>query len=124
MKTYSEELAQIGSRICARRSQLGLSGIELAEKSGISVSTLSNVENGQRNISVNSLCALARALEVPLARLQPEDLDAFTEQDPRMRDLQRKLNQLSDSQKSLMLNMFNGQLDTLLSASDEKYYHR
>ena len=74
-KSFDTELAQIGKRIYRRRVELGVSGTELAASASISVSTLSNVENGQRNISVKSFCAIAKALEVPLSRLQPVALD-------------------------------------------------
>ena len=70
-KSFDTELSQIGKRIYRRRVELGVSGTELAASASISVSTLSNVENGQRNISVKSFCAIAKALEVPLSRLQP-----------------------------------------------------
>ena len=40
-------------------------------------STLSKIENGRRNIGVETLYAVAKALEVPLSFLQPKELDMF-----------------------------------------------
>ena len=122
-KSFDTELAQIGKRIYRRRVELGVSGTELAASASISVSTLSNVENGQRNISVKSFCAIAKALEVPLSRLQPVALDTFSENHPDMRELQAKLEALPPERRFLMLRMFNAQLDTVLSIETEKVYH-
>ena len=122
-KSFYTELAQIGKRIYRRRVELGVSGAELATSASISVSTLSNVETGQRNISVKSFCAIAKALEVPLSRLQPETLDAFSENRQDMQELQTKLEQLSPDRRILMLRMFNAQLDAVLSTENEKVYH-
>lgn len=122
-KSFDTELSQIGKRIYRRRVELGVSGTELAASASISVSTLSNVENGQRNISVKSFCAIAKALEVPLSRLQPGALDAFSENHPDMRELQAKLEALPPERRFLMLRMFNAQLDTILSTENEKVYH-
>ena len=75
MNSYNSVLADIGNRICQRREMLGMSGTELALRADISASTLSKIENGRRNIGVETLCAVAKALEVPLSFLQPKELD-------------------------------------------------
>jgi transcriptional regulator with XRE-family HTH domain len=46
---------------------------QLAEKSGLSLSFLSNLENGRVNVTLSSLRKIAAALEVPVARLIAED---------------------------------------------------
>lgn len=46
---------------------------QLAEKSGLSVSFLSNLENGRVNITLSALRKIATALEVPVARLIADD---------------------------------------------------
>ena len=79
MNSYNSVLADIGNRICHRREMLGMSGTELALRADISASTLSKIENGRRNIGVETLCAVAKALEVPLSFLQPTELDMLTE---------------------------------------------
>ena len=79
-------------------------------------STLSKIENGRRNIGVETICAIAKALEVPLSRLQPEELDAFSEVEPEMLDLTKKLQLLHGDQKTLMLAMFHAQVDVLLDS--------
>ena len=120
MNSYNSVLADIGNRICQRREMLGMSGTELALRADISASTLSKIENGRRNIGVETLCAVAKALEVPLSFLQPKELDMFTEDHQELPELENKLNQLSADQKSLMLSMFSAQIDVILGV-EEKY---
>lgn len=55
------------------RKEKKLSLRQLAEKSGLSVSFLSNLENGRVNITLSSLKKIATALEVPVARLIADD---------------------------------------------------
>ena len=51
------------------RARTGLSLTELAKRAGIAKSTLSQLENGVGNPSLETLWALAQALGVPLSRL-------------------------------------------------------
>ena len=114
--SYNTTLAQIGGRIYLRREELGLSGAELSIRADMPASTLSKIENGRRNIGVETICAIAKALEVPLSRLQPEELDVFSEIEPEMLGLTKKLQLLSGDRKALMLAMFNAQIDVLLDS--------
>lgn len=61
----SENL-DIGSRIRKRRGDFGLSLRDLAEKTGLTASFLSQVERKITSPSLNSLRKIADALEVPL----------------------------------------------------------
>jgi transcriptional regulator with XRE-family HTH domain len=66
----SEEIAietLVGIKIRELRSQRGLSLRALAERSGLNVNTLSQIENSKTSPSVSTLQQLARALNVPLA---------------------------------------------------------
>ena len=51
------------------RARAGLSLTELAQRAGIAKSTLSQLENGVGNPSLETLWALAQALGIPLSRL-------------------------------------------------------
>lgn len=66
------ETQTIGQRLRARRVALGLTLAEVAEKSGLSLPYVSNLERGRGNPTVEALDALARALNVPLASLVGE----------------------------------------------------
>jgi XRE family aerobic/anaerobic benzoate catabolism transcriptional regulator len=66
-------LAQIGTRVRARRTTMGWTLKEIAGRSGISTRFLSDLESGRGNISVARLADVARALDVPLGSLLPSE---------------------------------------------------
>ncbi len=62
------ELAQeVGARLRRLRQDRGLSLSELARRSGVGKGTLSELETGQRNPTLETLYALTTALEAPLS---------------------------------------------------------
>ena len=56
----------VGERIRRRRMEMGLNLRQLAEKTGVTASFLSQVEHGKVNASLSSLQSIAEALDVPL----------------------------------------------------------
>lgn len=62
-------LKRIAAAIRRERDRVGLSLTELARQAGIAKSTLSQLESGSGNPSVETLWALGVALGVPLSRL-------------------------------------------------------
>lgn len=58
----AEERKRIGSQISEARKEAGLSQEQLSEKSGLSRSDISRIENGVRNVTVDSLTMIAHAL--------------------------------------------------------------
>ena len=56
----------IGTQVRNLRRKLDLTGAELAIQAGLSAGMLSKIENGAVSASIDSLEALARALNVPL----------------------------------------------------------
>jgi transcriptional regulator with XRE-family HTH domain len=62
-------LTGVGPRLRALRQRQGTTLAQLAETTGISVSTLSRLESGQRRPTLELLLPLARAYEVPLDEL-------------------------------------------------------
>lgn len=75
-----EELAQVGPRLRALRQERGVTLRDLAEETGISVSTLSRLESGQRRPTLEQLLPLARAHRVSLDEL----VDVPATGDPRV----------------------------------------
>jgi transcriptional regulator with XRE-family HTH domain len=74
-------LDQVGSRLKGLRSHRRLTLTDVAESTGISKSTLSRLETGQRRPTLELLLALSHAYRVPL-----DDLVAAPEEgDPRLR---------------------------------------
>ena len=55
-----------GQRVRALRKAKGLSQERLAYVSGLDRSYMGGVERGQRNVSIDNIAALARALEVEI----------------------------------------------------------
>ena len=81
-------LVQVGPRLRSIRQQRGLTLTALAESTGISKSTLSRLENGQRKPSLELLMPLAGAYGVPLDDL----VGAPDVGDPRVRLKPRRVN--------------------------------
>lgn len=64
-----EVLSEVGPRLKALRLHRGWTLADVAEETGISVSTLSRLESGQRRPNLELLLPLARAHAVPLDEL-------------------------------------------------------
>jgi transcriptional regulator with XRE-family HTH domain len=75
-----ETLLAVGPRLKALRLDRGATLAELSASTGISLSTLSRLESGQRKPSLELLLPLARAHQVPLDEL----VDAPETGDPRV----------------------------------------
>jgi transcriptional regulator with XRE-family HTH domain len=61
--------AELGSRIRARRLELGLTQEALAERAGVHTTYLGGIERGMRNPSLAKILALAAALHEDPAEL-------------------------------------------------------
>ena len=83
----SQALADVGSRLKRVRTQRGVTLGELSETTGISKSTLSRLESGQRKPSLELLLPIAQAHQVPLDEL----VGAPEVGDPRVRMPARQL---------------------------------
>src|SRR5258706_12886614 len=64
-------LAAVGPRLRTVRLQRGRTLADVSAETGISVSTLSRLESGQRRPTLELLLALARAYEVQIDELVP-----------------------------------------------------
>ncbi|MGP0031677.1 MAG: helix-turn-helix domain-containing protein [Acidimicrobiales bacterium] len=60
---------EFGRRVRKRRQAMGLSQEAFAEESGIARAYVGQVETGMRNVSLNNLGRIARALNVDLGTL-------------------------------------------------------
>jgi len=81
-------LAEVGPRLRRLRTQRGITLTALAETTGISKSTLSRLESGQRRPSLELLLPIAQAHQVPLDEL----VGAPQVGDPRVRLVARQAN--------------------------------
>lgn len=69
----SRESEQIGARLRAIRQSRGLTLEDLASQAGMSTSTLSRLESGKRQASMELLLPLTRRLAIRLDDLVPEE---------------------------------------------------
>ncbi|WP_341229235.1 XRE family transcriptional regulator [Nocardioides salarius] len=76
----TDELAQVGTRLRAARNDRGWTLDDLAERAGMSPSTLSRLESGKRQASLELLLPLTRQLGIRL-----DDLVSTQTPDPRVR---------------------------------------
>lgn len=67
--SLAEVLAEVGPRLRRIRDQRGITLTELADATGISKSTLSRLESGQRKPSLELLLPIAEAHQVPIDEL-------------------------------------------------------
>lgn len=67
--TPATPIATIAASLQRERRRAGLSLTELARRAGVAKSTLSQLESGAGNPSVETLWALSGALDVPFSRL-------------------------------------------------------
>src|SRR3990167_6538461 len=65
----SASMAEIGARVRAWRARRGMTRRQLAGDSGLSERFLADVEAGKGNVSINSLEAAARALNITVLEL-------------------------------------------------------
>ncbi|MFI8597959.1 XRE family transcriptional regulator [Rothia koreensis] len=75
-----EQLSKVGPRLRAARQRLGWTLDELADRAGLSVSTLSRLESGKRQSSLELLLPLTRQLGIGIDELVRADTP-----DPRVR---------------------------------------
>ncbi|MEV6282742.1 XRE family transcriptional regulator [Kribbella sp. NPDC051770] len=74
-RTSSSTAEAVGAQIRKRREQRGMTGSELARRAGLSKATLSQLEAGRGNPTIETLDALAIALRIPLNDLLTRDTD-------------------------------------------------
>jgi transcriptional regulator with XRE-family HTH domain len=69
------EIRYIGANIRRRQRTLGRTQADIAEAAQLSIRALSEVENGVVDLSVSTLCRIARALKVqPAVLLRKSEL--------------------------------------------------
>ena len=66
---FGDTLNELGARVRAWRARRGMTRKALASDSGLSERFLADVESGKGNVSINSLEAAARALNISILEL-------------------------------------------------------
>ena len=70
-RTRQTELlaVEFGARVRVRRTELGWTQEQLAERAGLHFTYVSSVERGERNVTLLTIVRLANALDINPARL-------------------------------------------------------
>lgn len=71
----SSTAAAVGAKVRLRRQQRGMSAAEMARRAGLSKATLSQLEAGNGNPTIDTLDAIAIALRIPITDLLARDAD-------------------------------------------------
>ena len=64
-------LQDFGAQVFRLRKELGLTQMELSEKAGLHATYVGSVENGERNVALVNVYAIAQALGVGIDVLLP-----------------------------------------------------
>lgn len=73
-----DELQKIGSRVKQARLAKHMTQQQLAEAAGISISFLSNIENGRQSMNLRALIAISDALSVSADQLIRDNFSSAT----------------------------------------------
>lgn len=103
-------LGELGSRVRAWRARRGMTRKQLASDSGLSERFLADVESGKGNVSINSLEAVARALNISILELLQ---DAPRPSLARVQGLISRLDDAQLDQAYSLLGITFGLTDTL-----------
>ncbi len=93
------ENASLGAHIRARRSELNMGVRDLARATGLSATFISRLEHGKANPTLDTLRAIANALDTPLFRL----LAGADERNPVVRRRQRRRTVIAPGHVSIEL---------------------
>ena len=109
----------VGDKLRALRKQNKLTLKELSEKTSLSISFISDIENKRRNPSIDNLKILANALNVSVSELLDEKLYAPTankvnnNDDEDLRRIERARNKMNPEQKEKMMDILRTVFDDL-----------
>lgn len=71
-KGKSHILMKLAKKVRLRRYELGLTQEQLAERANLHVNYIGGIERAERNASIESIVALAKALEISAKDLMPD----------------------------------------------------
>lgn len=64
---------KFGRNVKARRIELGLTQLKLAELADIDDAYMSDIETGKRNVSLDVICRISKALDITPCLLIPSE---------------------------------------------------
>jgi len=100
----------IGEKIKHCRESMGMSQGKLAKTSGLAQSSISYIESGNKRPNIETISALAKALDVPLSFLiDNEQIDDSLP--PNIAELVKITSLLSEERIDLLVKLAKGLLD-------------
>ena len=105
----AKKVAHTGMRLKVVRKEKGLTQVQLAEECGLDPGAISQLENGLRNPTFETINALCDALNVTsdyLMGRRPESYDDILQDDTAMHTL-RKILHFSSEQRGTILDFIN-----------------
>jgi transcriptional regulator with XRE-family HTH domain len=118
----------LSTRLKDRRTEIGISIKELAEKTGLTSGFISQIEHGTAEPSITSLRNIANVLKVPIFYFLMDDIKV----DPVVKKNERKILKFAKSSLTyeLLSPDLNGQLEMLIakirpgkSTSNDQEFH-
>ena len=74
---------RVAERIRSRREELRLTQADLADRAGVTRSSVANIETGRQAVLLHQFVGLARALDMPWDQLMPKEGDHVPEEGSR-----------------------------------------
>lgn len=112
MADFDDIERDIGKRIRAIRTELGLRQRDVADRSGLSTETVSRIERGVQGVTFPNVARIADALDVPFAQMC--DLEIETDEllsTAKSRRIERMLEEATPTQIDLLMEMAETVLD-------------
>ena len=88
----------VGARIALERRRRGMSSDDLGRRLGFTVVQMKKYEHGRSRIPVGTLCAVSEILDVPMARLLPDERPSPRHAAERREDIARTLRDIPDAE--------------------------
>lgn len=120
---------RVGESLKTYRKQKGFTQVELAKRAGISRSYLADVEAGRYNPSLDTLMAVAKALNIETSLLISPETIVLRREDEAMKGLLLILKAIYDHVELEFINSgndevpeYDGEYQVLLTEGDEESY--
>lgn len=108
---------ELGKRIRKTRDNIGLSQEAFAEKVDLSITHISNIENGNSKVSLNSVLTIANALNVTIDYLLRDSI--INQTNAVKIDLSHIFDDCSDSESDFLLSLLLEAKDKLRKFEEE-----
>jgi transcriptional regulator with XRE-family HTH domain len=118
-RVLSKGLVELGERVRKRRIELRWSQEKLAEMAGVSLNTVSRVEGGQSDMSIEVFRKLANSLGVSASELLGE-IGSF-QGDWQMQRLLHQIDNLGQGEKEVVLRTLNTLIEAIGICHEKKY---